>query len=211
MSSDDPQSAAEDARERELVRAIQAGETSRWMELLAPYQGRLYAVCLRTLGGGAGSARARQEAADLAQDAMVKIIQGLSSFDGSSRLSTWMIRVTMNVCLSHLRAQKHRKHAPLDSGTIESPRPGAEGEPPVGSGVEQKELRRRVESALGRLDLEHRTVLVLRDVRGLDYDQIAQVLGVATGTVKSRLFRARAALRDVLEAEGGSGRGDDER
>lgn len=197
------------AREMALVRAIQAGQADRWSELLTPYQDRLYAVCLRMLGSS--GPRARQTAADLTQDAMVRIIQGLPAFDGSSKLSTWMIRVTMNVCLSHLRALKHRRHPSLDAPAGHPPRSGGDRaipsigetlagrEPPVGSGVELQQTRRLVADALGDLDAEQRAILVLRDVRGLDYDQIALVLGIPNGTVKSRLFRARAALREALQ------------
>lgn len=199
----------EDLRLIALVRAGGAGggaSSPAWSQLLRRYQDRLFGVCLRMLGP---SARARQTAADLTQDAMVKIIQGLPSYDGSAKFSTWAIRVTMNVCLSHLRGAKLRQHASLDgsqSQHSESDRhaehPHAAREPNAASGVLPDEDRGQVAQALATLDPEQRAILVLRDVRGLDYDQIAHVLGVAVGTVKSRLFRARAALREALEASG---------
>ncbi|HZW05490.1 MAG TPA: sigma-70 family RNA polymerase sigma factor, partial [Phycisphaerales bacterium] len=107
-----PLATADDLADLRLVAAIRAGEPHAWHELLSKYQDRLYGVCLRIIGD---SPRARQTAADLTQDALVKIIQGLSTYDGSAKLSTWMIRVTMNVCLSHLRAQKLRRHSSLDT------------------------------------------------------------------------------------------------
>lgn len=205
---------AEDLRLIALVRAggVGGGGTAAgasgpaWSQLLRRYQDRLFGVCLRMLGP---SARARQTAADLTQDAMVKIIQGLPSYDGSAKFSTWAIRVTMNVCLSHLRGAKLRQHASLDgsqSRGSDSDRYGEHAhparEPNTGSGVLPDEERRQVAQALTTLDPEQRAILVLRDVRGLDYEQIARVLGVAVGTVKSRLFRARAALREALESSG---------
>jgi RNA polymerase sigma-70 factor (ECF subfamily) len=133
-----------------------------------------------------------------------------------------MIRVTMNVCLSRLRSEKLRRHASLEA-MAERPRGGSE----EGSGgltaadqfsqireqsqdesVEFHEDRERVLRALSTLDPDQRAVLILCDCRGLPYEQIAEVLGVAVGTVKSRLFRARAALRDAVEAMGT--RGDEE-
>ncbi|MCW5766033.1 MAG: sigma-70 family RNA polymerase sigma factor [Phycisphaeraceae bacterium] len=208
LPGEPPNPLGDDARELALVRAIRSGDRARWGELLSRYQDRLYAVCFRTLGGGN---RAQQHAADLCHDAMVKIMQGLDSFDGSSKLSTWMIRVAMNTCLSWLRAQKHRAHASLDAphqtgeGYSDSGRVSSvldslpAGEPSAASNVERTEQRRRVARALEGLDPEQRAILVLRDLQGLEYDQIAEVLGTPVGTVKSRLFRARAALRAAVE------------
>lgn len=201
--------ARDDAEELELVKAIQGGDTSAWGELLSRYQDRLYTLCLRMIGD-------REMAADLAHDAMVKVIEGLDSYDGRARLSTWIYRVTMNVCLSKLRSEKHRRHASLDtprqtpddSGSPHAREPVARGEPDGLSGVQLREERDLVSRALQRIAPEHRSILVLRDVQGLEYERIAEVLGLAVGTVKSRLFRARAALREaVQEGPGGPGAG----
>lgn len=195
-----------DAQELALVKAIQGGQTQAWSALLTRYQDRLFGVCFKMVGD-------REMAADLTQDAMVRIIEGLSTYDGRSKLSTWMIRVTMNVCLSKMRSEKLRRHASLDGpvagGTgrgggegrplaerIPDPR---DGEPDGATSVQREELRRAVATALLRLSPEQRAILVLRDSRELDYEQIAEVLDVPVGTVKSRLFRARTALRDALE------------
>jgi RNA polymerase sigma-70 factor, ECF subfamily len=171
--------------------------------LVTRYQDRLYAICLRMLGGAD-----REAAADLTQESLLKIIQGIESYDGRSRLSTWLIRVTMNTCLSHLRSSKVRRAASLEAvrasaGETSSVRfsDGRErrGELSGADRVEQTESRRRVAAALAGLDSEQRAVLVLRDVQGLEYDHIADVLQVPVGTVKSRLFRARLALRDAID------------
>ena len=191
---------ADDAEDQELISAIRDGAADGMEQLIRRYQDRLYSVCLRYVGS-------RGLAEDLTQDAFVKVIQGLSSYDGRSKLSTWMIRVTMNVCISKLRSEKLRRHvsldAPADAGdasrgtwasNVEQRR-----EPVGGWGVEHQEERSQLLDALGRLDDQQRAILILRDSRGLDYDQIAEVLGIAVGTVKSRLFRARAALREEIE------------
>jgi RNA polymerase sigma-70 factor (ECF subfamily) len=158
----------------------------------------------------------RDTAADLTQDAFVKILQGLDSWDGRSKLSTWMIRVTMNVCLSHLRAAKLRRHASLESqfnpslvrgfedslGPITTESSAASGrEPQPAQGVQHSEQRRRLLAGLAALDPDQRAIVVLRDVQGLDYDQVAAALDVPVGTVKSRLFRARLALRQLIEQQ----------
>jgi RNA polymerase sigma-70 factor (ECF subfamily) len=206
----------DEGREQALVRAIQRGDRSAWTELLTRYQDRLFGVCLRMVGD-------RDRAADYAQDSMVRIIEGLATYDGRAKLSTWMIRVTMNVCFSRLRAEKLRRHASLDAGS--NGYNGQEGgggrgrgrgaseravdfehrEPGASSRVENEELRRLLAEALLRISPDQRAILVLRDSRGLDYEQIAEVLDVPVGTVKSRLFRARAALREVLDGMEGSG------
>jgi RNA polymerase sigma-70 factor, ECF subfamily len=201
-----------DAQELALVRRIQSGDQGAWTPLLTRYQDRLFGVCVKMLGN-------RDLAADVTQDAMVKIIEGLGSYDGRAKLSTWMIRVTMNVCLSKLRSEKLRRHLSLEAlnsvggsgkggatGYYEDRRSGSDslvdqkGTELAGQqSVEREETRRRVAAALLRVSPEQRAILVLRDSRGLDYEQIAEVLNVPVGTVKSRLFRARAALRDALE------------
>jgi RNA polymerase sigma-70 factor, ECF subfamily len=212
-----------DAQELALVRRIQEGDQAAWTPLLTRYQDRLFGVCVKMLGN-------RDMAADVTQDAMIKIIEGLGSFDGRAKLSTWMIRVTMNVCLSKLRSEKLRRHISLDalngyaggSGRgrrggggggvggyyedrtagerVVDRKSGDEREPEGQLRIEREENRRRVAAALLRISPEQRAILVLRDARGLDYEQIAEVLDVPVGTVKSRLFRARAALREAIEA-----------
>ena len=198
-----------DRIDRALVARIKQegiGSRAAWGDLLTRYQDRLFAVCLRMVNH-------RETAADLTQDAFVKVLQGLDTWDGRCKLSTWIIRVTMNVCLSHLRAAKLRKTTTLEQGFSPSLiRGGDSGQKkPTGSsqltdrepgpeeGVQSQDQKRRVLAALAGLQPDQRAIIVLRDVQGLDYDQIAAALEVAVGTVKSRLFRARVALREQLE------------
>ncbi len=210
----------------ELVARARNADQRALSDLLTRYQHRLFGVCLRMLGT---SQRDRQTAADLTQDALVKIIQGLPQFDSQSQFSTWAIRVTMNVVLSHLRSQAVRKqaHAPglasphalrdnatesthlsTRSSVFDRSEPVSIGSPGAGrrrqehsgpSSVQHQEELASVADALAKLPTDHRAILILRDVRGLEYDQIALVLGVEPGTVKSRLFRARIALRSALD------------
>jgi RNA polymerase sigma-70 factor (ECF subfamily) len=118
-----------------------------------------------------------------------------------------MIRVTMNVCLSRLRSEKLRAHASLEGMAAPSGAQTAadlfvqQTEPSPSGGVEGDEEAERVLASLSELDPDQRAILVLCDCRGLPYEQIAEILGIAIGTVKSRLFRARAALRDAVETK----------
>lgn len=196
---------ADDETDRRLVMAIRSGDADAWTTLIERYQVRIFSVCVRMV-------RDRELASDLTQDAFIKIIKGLDSFDERAKLSTWVYRVTMNVCLSKLRSEKLRRHASLESlgagpGRDEGRRPdlgfAQEREPGAESGVEEDEDRRRVVAALDVLSEEHRAILVLRDGRGLEYEQIAEALDIPIGTVRSRLFRARAALRQAMERTGG--------
>jgi RNA polymerase sigma-70 factor, ECF subfamily len=199
-----------DASDLALVARIRAGEAAAWSLLIEAYQDRLFGVCFRMV-------RDREMAADLTQDAFVKVIRGIDSFDGRSKFSTWIIRVTMNVCLSKLRAEKLRRHASIDAMSVGSSGDGRAGdwehliaqeslgssgggrEPAGTANVELREEQERVLAALREIDAEQRAILILCDCRGLPYEEIAAVLGVAVGTVKSRVFRARTALRDMVE------------
>ncbi len=184
--------------ELQLVEAHQRGETKATAELLAAYQRRIYAVCYRMV-------RHPDDADDLTQDALVKVLEGLDSYHGRSQLSTWIIRVTMNCCLSHLRKQKLRRHASLEElGSAGEPARAlgrVQGELSPLARVEQAERQALLRRLLRGLDPQMRAVLVLRDMQDLDYAQIGEVMDVPVGTVKSRLFRARAALRAAAEQE----------
>ncbi|MGQ9779122.1 MAG: RNA polymerase sigma factor [Bacillota bacterium] len=172
--------------EQELIRRSQAGEREAIEELLGRYEGLVYNLALRYFGD-------ETEAADAGQEAMLRIYRSLRRFKGGSSFKTWVYRVTTNVCLDLLR----RGGRNLSLEEI------ARGEPFLSSSfsedpavyTEQKELGALLLQLVCTLSLPHRLVLVLRDLEGLSYQEIASVLGCAPGTVKSRLARARAALR----------------
>jgi RNA polymerase sigma-70 factor (ECF subfamily) len=191
----------------QLVEEHRAGDPEAMATLLRAYQRRVYSVCYRMV-------RDPDDAADLTQEALVRVIEGLATYDGRAALSTWVIRVAMNVCLSHLRKQRLRRHGSLDepAGPIGEPRGATiagpeELSPPAR--VEQTETSAVLLRALAGLDPMMRAVLVLRDLQALDYQEIGTVLDVPVGTVKSRLFRARAALRALVEAGLNPARGRD--
>ncbi len=150
-----------------------------------------------------------ERARDLTQDSLVRIIQGLPEFAGRSRVLTWMLRVAMNVCLTDRRRGRLRLTRSLDepSGPENAPAgsalPGRE--PDVVQRVQLAEERHRLARALDGLEPEERALLLLRDGQDLDYADIAEIMGIPMGTLKSRLFRARQALRrEVERVEGGA-------
>jgi RNA polymerase sigma-70 factor (ECF subfamily) len=151
-----------------------------------------------------------ETAGDLTQDSLVKLIEGLDRYDGRSAFSTWAIRVTMNCCLSQVRKARLRRHRSLDEpaeseGSAWGDRLAGQREPSGPQRVEQAEMQAALLDGLAAIDPAMRAVLVLRDLQDLSYQQIGEVLDLPVGTVKSRLFRAREALREAAESALGGG------
>ncbi len=182
------------ANESEIIRQCRAGDTSGFDLLVEEHYTRVYNTALRMLGDPDG-------AADATQAAFVRAFRSLSSFRGDSSFSTWLYRITANVCLDELR---NRPQEPVSlifvSDEDEEPQersiPDNRTEP--GSRVARNERQRVVHQAIGELAAEHRVVLVLYDIEGFSYKDTAHILGIPVGTVKSRLNRARCALKEVL-------------
>ena len=204
-------------REIELLRKAQSGDRTSYGQLVVLYQDRLYNALLRMVGDS-------DEARELTQEAFTRGLMKLSSFRGDASPYTWLFRIAVNLAISHLRkVQRHRvfsldaparngngRHADDQASSLAERVAGGAGGGGILGGtseshlppddLERRELHGQVLAALGRLDAEYRAVLVMRDVEGFDYQQMADVLGLPLGTLKSRLFRARLALRDELRA-----------
>lgn len=205
---DDQAVSFEEARQADLYRRHLRGDRSALEELLVSIEPRLYALCLRMAGDP-------QDARDLCQEALVKVITGLPNFGGRSRLSTWMIRITMNVCLTQRRRARIRKTVSLDgpgAGSGKKPASGGglganlrdQREPAAEQRIEDSEQLAVLAAGISRMEPEQRALLILRDAQGMEYGEIAEILGVPVGTIKSRLFRARQALRTLMgEMDGG--------
>ncbi len=164
--------------------------------LLTRHERQLFATCMRIVGD-------RDVARDMVQDTMVRIIGAIDGFDDRAKFTTWMTRIAMNTCISHLRKQKVRRGPSLDAPGVDGRPQGAHlesGEPGAESRVQLDDDLQRLRMAMQSLEPEQRAILTLRDVRGLDYRDIAESMNLAIGTVKSRLFRSRQALREAMEA-----------
>ena len=195
-------------REIELLKKAQNGDRPAYGQLVVTYQDRLYNAILRMVGDV-------EEARELTQEAFTRGLMKLNSFRGDSSPYTWLFRIAVNLAISQLRkVQRHRVFS-LDAPPRNGNGRHVSGEDQASSladrlagdahslppdDLQKRELHQQVLSALGRLDAEYRAVLVMRDVEGFDYQQMADVLGLPLGTLKSRLFRARLALRDELRA-----------
>lgn len=185
----------------ELVAACREGRREAFGELVKRYQDRIFNLAFRLTGS-------QDDASETVQEAFLRAYRGLNSFRGDSAFYTWLFRITVNVTRNQQRFRAVRPvERSLDAGTGHN-EPGsggrtlaadleAQGPDPVDevSRVEHKEL---VEQALARLDEEQRIMIVLRDIEGRNYAEIAELLDCPCGTVKSRLHRARMALRDLL-------------
>jgi RNA polymerase sigma-70 factor (ECF subfamily) len=156
------------------------------------YQDRLYNTVVRLVDNA-------EDARDVVQEAFLSAYQSLGSFKGDSLFFTWLYRISINSAISMKRKQRAvlKLTSGLESGTLAEPADPSEDSQPSRA-LEMAEDERRVHQALARLSAEHRTVLVLKDMEGHKYEEMAELLEVPIGTVRSRLHRARLELRDLL-------------
>jgi RNA polymerase sigma-70 factor (ECF subfamily) len=169
----------------ELARAAAAGDRAALERLLDRHADLVHTVCRRIVGDP-------DDALDATQEALVAVARGIGRFDGRSQFTTWLYRVATNAALDELRRRKRR---PLPVEVLPEP------VRPIGGSVvttDAVDARLVVDAALARLPVEFRVAVVLRDLCDLDYAEIADVLGVPPGTVRSRIARGRAALADAL-------------
>jgi RNA polymerase sigma-70 factor (ECF subfamily) len=170
-----------DEDDRALLAAHTAGDRHAFGRLVARHQERLWAVAVRTLGE-------RDEAADALQDALLSAYRAAGSYRGDARVTTWLHRVVVNACLDRVRRRSVRATVPLPEQERPDPR----------DALAARETALEVEAALAALPVDQRTAIVLVDVQGLSVADAATVLGVPTGTVKSRCSRGRARLALTL-------------
>lgn len=185
-------------QELRLIRRVQAGETEAFEDLVRAHEKTVYNLALRMTGN-------LQDAEDMAQEAFLKAYRSLEEFRGESKFSVWLYRIVSNVCLDHLRRQSRR---PSVSLTVEDDG----GEQPQWDVpdeslsperlLEQKLTREAVQKGLARLPEEQRQILLLREIKGLRYEEIGGILDLEPGTVKSRIFRARKRLCAFLLEDG---------
>ena len=184
--------------EKAIIEKVLAGDSNAFGELVEAYQDKVYNLALRMCGNA-------DDAFDLAQDAFFRAWRGLSGFQFESAFSTWLFRLTSNVCLDWLRAKKRRPTVSLttldDEGEevqMEIRDPGKSPEELLLAAEDRSALTR----AMNELPVEFREILTLRAIDDLSYTEIAEILHLREGTVKSRLSRARLALRNKLLQNG---------
>lgn len=181
------------SRDQSLIAECLAGRTDAFGELIAPYQDRLYNTIVRLVGRP-------EDAAELFQESLIRAYRGLGSYQGGSSFYTWFYRVAINVVFTNRRRVGPRMIS-TDAGTVHDrfdlADPLADGYP--SRRLEQAEQRELIERALASVPEPYRVVLVLKDIEGLKYEDIADILSIPIGTVRSRLHRARGELKERLQ------------
>jgi len=185
-----------------LVERCREGDSAAVERLILKYQGRIYNTILKMCANA-------DDAAELTQETFVKVIENIDKFEGRSGFYTWLFRIAVNLTLSHCKRAGKVAFRSLDADSEEGNRQGKEalkkvlwdrGSPDPAAVAQNKELCELIMKAMTKLADEQRAVLVLRDIEGMNYAHIAEVLDIELGTVKSRLSRARNNLKEILEA-----------
>lgn len=182
-----------------LVERARAGDMAAFESLVAHYERKVLNMAYRRIGS-------YEDACDIAQEAFVRAYTRLGEFRGDASFSTWLYRIVHNACMDEIRRRKRQTITSLDQpmeaddGEMFRQLKDEEGVGPE-QALERRELQAEVQRAIARLEDHFRVVLVMRDIQGLSYNEIADVLGENLGTVKSRLNRARNALKEQLAVE----------
>ncbi len=191
---------ADESRDVDLFRRSQTGDRGAFGQLAIRLQDRLYNAILRIVGD-------REEARELTQETFLKALNSIDSFRGEAQPYTWLFRIGVNLAISQIRKNQRRRTFSLDATF---PNRAGDGQASAlvdrlsrdqaspSDAMEKREKQQLVLIALGKLDVEYRAILVMRDIDGMDYQQMADALNLPLGTLKSRLFRARLSLREQL-------------
>jgi RNA polymerase sigma-70 factor (ECF subfamily) len=185
-----------------LVEQCRQGDSEATERLILKYQNRIYNAVLKICAN-------TDDAAELTQETFVKVIENIGKFESRSSFYTWAFRIAVNLTLNYCQRNARLRFRSLDAEEDEHDAQVKrvlkellmdEASPDPAAVAQNKELCETVVKALGKLDDEQRAVVVLRDIEGMNYSQIAEVLEIELGTVKSRLSRARSELREIMEA-----------
>ncbi len=185
--------------EAKIIRAVLDGNANAFEDLVLEYQDRVYHIALKMTSS-------QEDAFDLSQETFLKAYRTLGSFRGESGFGSWLYRMCANLCIDFLRKRKRRGQEQIlsldetDEGGRPRELPDLRYEPQ--KELERKEQRALVRDGLRRLPEEQRLILILRDVEGLSYQEISETLTIELGTVKSRIYRARARLAALLTSDG---------
>ena len=174
--------------EAALLARLKAGEPKAFETFVITYQHRVFGVALRMLGS-------RAEAEDIAQETFLRAHRAVGEFRGEARLGTWLYGIASRLCLNRIASAPRRLERSDDAALLRLPAPAAD----AASALERGELEAALQQAIAELPDDRRLVVILRDVEGLSYEEIAAALGLELGTVRSRLHRARSDLKAKLE------------
>jgi RNA polymerase sigma-70 factor (ECF subfamily) len=178
------------ANETQLIRKARDGDTEAFAKLVGMHERFVYNLALRTLGNP-------DEAADMAQEAFIRAWRALAEFRGQAQFRTWLYRIVLNLCLNRVPRLRRELNNLTQAEMLDLPEPSSNANNPVTS-LEQNELRAHLHHEIDKLPEQYRLLVSLRYQHELSYDEIAVLLGLPIGTIKTGLFRARARLREAL-------------
>ena len=176
--------------ENKLIERASGGDPAAFNRLMEIHEKRMYAVALRMCSN-------REDAQDCLQEAMLRIYRSIGGFKGQSSFGTWVYRITMNTCLDELRRKKNKQNTSLDNMLDQGWSPADDSSSPEKHAI-QNELRKNIADSIRDLPEDMRSAIIMRDIHGYSYDEIADVLNVNVGTIKSRISRGREKLREKL-------------
>ncbi len=189
----------EETEESEIVRRAQEGDREAFRELVDRYQRKVYSICY-------GMLKNRDDSLDVSQEVFVKVYRYIGKFNHQSSFYTWLYRITVNMCIDHIRKAKKARSVEYDDGIGGRDEVvGGEHIMPSTLGLNpdevygRKELRQKMLEALDTLSEKHRVILIMREVDGLSYEEMADALNISKGTVMSRLFHARRYFQHAIE------------
>ena len=176
--------------ENKLISRASGGDPSAFNQLMGMHEKRMYAVALRMCSN-------REDAQDCLQEAMLRVYRAIGGFKGQSSFGTWVYRITMNTCLDELRRKKNKQNVSFDNLLDQGWSPADDSASPEKK-VMQIEMRKSISTSIQELPEDMRSAIIMRDIHGYSYDEIADILGVNVGTIKSRISRGREKLREKL-------------
>jgi RNA polymerase sigma-70 factor (ECF subfamily) len=182
--------------EKILIKRSKNGDIGAFEDLIEEYQQKVFNIALRMLGN-------YEDASDIAQEVFIKVFRAIKGFKGKSSFSTWLYRIATNTCLDELRKRKNKKVLYIDEDIkledSDLQRQIEDDSPTPDVIAEKKEIGAIVNEAIDKLSDEHKAAIILRDIQGFSYLEIAEILNCPEGTVKSRINRGRRTLKELLE------------
>ena len=181
----------------QIVELAQQGDRDAFRELVERYQRKVYSICY-------GMLKNPDDSLDVSQEVFIKVYRNIEKFNQQSSFYTWLYRITVNMCIDHIRKNKRVKVVEYDDAISREASGGDDFLLPSKLGLHpdkvygRKELREKMLEALESLGEKHRTILILREIDGLSYEEIADVLNISKGTVMSRLFHARKYFQEAI-------------
>lgn len=187
----------DNVNDEELVKRVKNGDIDAFEEIIAKYEKRVFGLIYNVI-------KNENEIEDVAQEVFMKVYKNLDRFKGNSSLYTWIYRITTNLCLDYIKKKKEviyiDEKLQLDDGEVEFQIPS--DEKLQDELYEEKELKEKLQKSITKLPEKQQMMIILRDIKGLSYEEISEILEIKLGTVKSQINRARLKLKELLEKDG---------